>query len=120
METASLTNTDLDLTESTGDLAQPDTTDSTATNREEFSSEKYKIEVKNLPNIFGYGSLRKFFGGLNLKFVKITAPQASNFAFLTFASEEAKEEAIKLINTTTYKGKLLEAVVNVRYESIVL
>lgn len=83
------------------------------TNQEDFSSEKYKIEVKNLPSCFGYANLRKFFNGLNLKFVKIKAPQSSNFAFLTFANEEARQEAIKLINNTKYKGKQLEAVVSV-------
>lgn len=80
-------------------------------NSEEFSSEKYKIEVKNLPCQFGYANLRKFFTNLNLKFVKIKAPQTSSFAFLTFINEEAKLEAMEIINKTVYKGKQLEAIV---------
>ena len=89
-------------------------------NQEDFSSEKYKIEVKNLPSCFGYANLRKFFNGLNLKFVKIKAPQSSNFAFLTFVNEETKLEAIKLINSTKYKGKQLEAVVSAVYLKLFL
>jgi len=85
--------------------------EASAENSEEFSSEKYKIEVKNLPCQFGYANLRKFFTNLNLKFVKIKAPQTSSFAFLTFVNEEAKLEAMEIINKTVYKGKQLEAVV---------
>ena len=99
-------------TNTTNSKPEDVSTEETPPNQEEFTSEKYKIEIKNLPSCFGYGNLRKFFNSLNLKFVKIKAPQSSSFAFMTFVSEQAKEEAMKIINSTKYKGKQLEAVVS--------
>ena len=38
------------------------------TKREGFSSENFKIEVKNLPKYFGVGQMKKFLGKMQLKF----------------------------------------------------
>ena len=38
------------------------------TKREGFSSENFKIEVRNLPKYFGVGQMKKFLGKMKLKF----------------------------------------------------
>jgi len=81
-------------------------------NRDDFSSEHFKLEIRNLPKNFGFGEMRKFFNSLNLNFVKLKAPNKSTYCFVTFVNEQAREEAMKIINETKYKGKNLEAVVN--------
>lgn len=78
--------------------------------RDDFSSERFKLEVRNLPKYFGYGEIRKFFKSLNLQYVKINSPTKRNFAFVTFVSEEAKQEAFKILNQAKFKGKQLEAI----------
>jgi RNA recognition motif-containing protein len=45
--------------------------------------------------------------------VKIKSPGNGTFAFITFVNEEAKLEAQKILNTSKFKGKQLEAVVSV-------
>ena len=40
------------------------------TKREGFTSEVFKIEVKNLPKYFGVGQMKKFLGKMQLKFHK--------------------------------------------------
>ena len=40
------------------------------TKREGFTSEIFKIEVKNLPKYFGVGQMKKFLGKMQLKFHK--------------------------------------------------
>ena len=55
--------------------------------------------------------MRKFLNSLKLNFVKLKAPNPSSYAFVTFVSEEARNEGMKIINNTKYKGKDLEAVV---------
>ncbi len=80
--------------------------------RGEFSSEIFKLEVKNLPKNFGFGQLRKFLTNLNLKYVKLKSPGSCTHAFVTFISEEAREEARKVLNETKFKGRQLEATVS--------
>jgi len=79
-------------------------------NRDEFTSERYKIEIQNLPRIFGFGQLKKYLASLKLDYVKVKSPGKGNYAFVTFRNEEAKQNAMKIVNETTYKGKLLRAI----------
>lgn len=48
---------------------------------------------------------------MNLKYVKIKAPNQSRFAFITFQNEAARDEAIQVLNASKYKNRQLEAVV---------
>ena len=73
--------------------------------RDEFSSERYKIELKN----FGFSHLRKMLRSLDLKFVKINSPGRCTYAFITFTDENAKQEAMKILNGYKYKGHELTA-----------
>ena len=86
--------------------------DSNYLDRGEFSSEIYKVEVKNLPKNFAFGQLRKLLVSLNLKFVKIKSPGNCTYAYVTFVSEEAREEGLKILNSAKFKGRQLEATVN--------
>ena len=49
---------------------------------------------------------------MDLKFVKISSPGKSSYAFVTFKDEEAKKEAFEKLNNYKYKGKNLQIVVN--------
>ncbi|RNA09498.1 tRNA (uracil-5-)-methyltransferase -like protein [Brachionus plicatilis] len=75
----------------------------------EYTSEIFKLEVKNLPTNFGFGVFKKFLGSLNLNFVKIKFPTGGSFAFVTFKDENSREHAFKVLNETKYKGKQLQA-----------
>lgn len=107
-------------------------TESPAAQKGEYSSELYKLEVKNLPKSFGFAvrytqvngkhgtfkclktigkDFKKFLTSLSLKFVKIKSPNGSGFAFVTFVDEQAKLEAQKILNESKFKGRQLEAVV---------
>ena len=59
-----------------------------------------------------FKDLKKFLISLNLKFVKIKAPNKGRYAFITFQDETARDEAIKVLNVTKYKNNQLEAVVS--------
>jgi tRNA (uracil-5-)-methyltransferase len=78
--------------------------------RDEFSSERFKVEIKNLPKYFGFAQLKKYLTSLKLSFVKISSPQKSSYAFVTFPSEESKQEAIEILNKSTFKGHKLSAI----------
>ena len=98
-------------TEAKQQLNGEETLDSNYLDRGEFSSEIYKVEVKNLPKNFAFGQLRKLLASLNLKFVKIKSPGNCTHAYVTFVSEEAREEGLKILNTAKFKGRQLEATV---------
>jgi tRNA (uracil-5-)-methyltransferase len=84
---------------------------SNSSDNREFSSEIYKLEIKNLPKQFGFGQFRKFLSSLNLKYVKVKSPANATHAFVTFINEVAREEALKVLNNSKFKGKQLEAIV---------
>ncbi|XP_050410106.1 tRNA (uracil-5-)-methyltransferase homolog A [Patella vulgata] len=76
---------------------------------DEFTSEKFKIEIFNLPRKFGFTQLKKRLNvTLGLKSHKIKAPN-TNYAFVTFKCEEDREEAIQKINGHIWKGNKLSA-----------
>ena len=90
------------------EVITPNPTDSAA-----FTSEIFKIEVKNMPRKCGFKEARKLFNKHNINFVKLKLinPQIRNtdsmICFLTFQDEETKLSAMSIVPTITYKGKLL-------------
>uniref|UniRef100_A0A034WPP2 tRNA (uracil(54)-C(5))-methyltransferase n=1 Tax=Bactrocera dorsalis TaxID=27457 RepID=A0A034WPP2_BACDO len=77
--------------------------------RNEFTSEIYKIEVRNL-GYFGIGEFKKLLKSkLNLNMTKIKSPLRKEFAFVCFRSEEDQQRAIETLNGYKWKGKVLQA-----------
>lgn len=79
--------------------------------RNEFTSEIYKIEVRNL-GYFGIGEFKKLLKNkLQLDMAKVKSPLRKEFAYVCFRSQEDQEKAIKLLNGYKWKGKVLQAMV---------
>lgn len=77
---------------------------------EGFTSEKFKIEISELPRKFGFGELKKRLSvTLGLKPHKLKALPRKSFAFVCFSSEEDKEQALRAINGHVWKGRTLRA-----------
>ncbi|CAG9856575.1 unnamed protein product [Phyllotreta striolata] len=75
----------------------------------DFSSENYKIEVKNLPKYYGINEFRKLLNEklkLNSNKVKTTRKN-SPFAFVCFRSDEDRDNALKVLDKYKWKGKEL-------------
>uniref|UniRef100_A0A1B6J213 tRNA (uracil(54)-C(5))-methyltransferase n=1 Tax=Homalodisca liturata TaxID=320908 RepID=A0A1B6J213_9HEMI len=81
--------------------------------RNGFTSEKFKIEIKGLPKFYGIGELKKLLNTkLKLGSNKIKPPKKrSNWVFVCFRSEEDREEALKVINGLKWKNVTLSAIV---------
>ncbi|XP_016995546.2 tRNA (uracil-5-)-methyltransferase homolog A [Drosophila takahashii] len=77
--------------------------------RNEFTSEIFKIEVKNL-GYFGIGEFKKLLRS-TLKFdvTKIKAPTRKEFAFVCFRSQEDQQRGLETLNGYKWKGKVLKA-----------
>ncbi|KAL7014055.1 hypothetical protein ACKWTF_015715 [Chironomus riparius] len=77
-----------------------------------FSSEAFKIEVKNLPKFYGYAEMKKLITStLTLNASKIKIPRKnSSFAFVCLRSEEDRNQALEVLNGYKWKGKALKAV----------
>uniref|UniRef100_A0A1B0DKM9 tRNA (uracil(54)-C(5))-methyltransferase n=1 Tax=Phlebotomus papatasi TaxID=29031 RepID=A0A1B0DKM9_PHLPP len=75
-----------------------------------FTSEIFKIEVKNLPKHYGMGELRKLLQKLNLDFAKVKLVRKNNpWIYICFRSSEARDAGIKVLNGMKWKGKELIA-----------
>jgi tRNA (uracil-5-)-methyltransferase len=76
-----------------------------------FTSEIYKLEVRNLPKYYGINELKKLLNNkLSLASNKIKVPrQGSPFAYICFRSEEEVESAISKLDGFNWKGKELQA-----------
>uniref|UniRef100_A0A1A8FYW0 tRNA (uracil(54)-C(5))-methyltransferase n=1 Tax=Nothobranchius korthausae TaxID=1143690 RepID=A0A1A8FYW0_9TELE len=72
-----------------------------------FTSEIYKVEIRNLPKFVGFNDLKKFLAkhGLNPHKIKLFAKQ--RFAFVTFKNEEEREKAMKMVHGMQWKGQVL-------------
>lgn len=78
------------------------------TKRDEFTSEIHKIEIGNLPKLFGHGQLKKLLGNkLKLNPHKIKIVGQAKFAFVSFRSEQERERALHTIEGYTFKGRTL-------------
>ncbi|XP_034103929.1 tRNA (uracil-5-)-methyltransferase homolog A [Drosophila albomicans] len=77
--------------------------------RNEFTSEIYKIEVKNL-GYFGIGEFKKLLKTtLKLDITKIKSPTRKEFAFVCFRNQEDQQRALETLNGYKWKGKVLKA-----------
>lgn len=75
-------------------------------NRDEFSSENFKIEIQNLPKYFGVGQLKKYLvrQGVNSHKIKM---MAKNFVFVTFKCEADRQEGMAKLQDAIFKGSKL-------------
>ncbi|XP_018561203.1 tRNA (uracil-5-)-methyltransferase homolog A [Anoplophora glabripennis] len=78
----------------------------------QFSSENFKIEVKNLPKFYGINEFRKLLNQkLKLNSNKIkTVKRNSPYAFVCFRNNEDRDNALKALSNYKWKGKLLEVI----------
>ncbi|XP_030388445.1 tRNA (uracil-5-)-methyltransferase homolog A [Scaptodrosophila lebanonensis] len=77
--------------------------------RNEFTSEIYKIEVKNM-GYFGIGEFKKLLKStLKLDMTKIKSPSRKEFAFVCFRTQEDQLRALETLNGYKWKGKVLKA-----------
>ncbi|KAJ6645561.1 tRNA (uracil-5-)-methyltransferase like A [Pseudolycoriella hygida] len=93
--------------------ASPTIEQPTLEERKDFTSEIFKIEIKNLAR-FGFGEIKKFLKKkMQLDPVKIKAmPRSKEFghhAFLCFRSEKETLEAIKKLDGAIWKGQTIKA-----------
>lgn len=72
-----------------------------------FTSEIYKVEIRNLPKFVGFNDLKKFLAkhGLNPHKIKLFGKQT--FAFVTFKNEEERDKAMKMVHGMQWKGQVL-------------
>ncbi|KAM4746136.1 tRNA (uracil-5-)-methyltransferase homolog A [Anableps anableps] len=72
-----------------------------------FTSEIYKVEIRNLPKFVGFNDLKKFLAkhGLNPHKIKLFGKQT--FAFVTFKNEEERDKAMKMVHGMHWKGQVL-------------
>nr|CAH7716372.1 unnamed protein product [Callosobruchus chinensis] len=91
-------------------IAEKETEDSPfAYLQRNFSSEGFKIEIKNLPKFYGFHELRKLLNEklqLNANKIKATRKNCP-FVFVCFRSDEDREKAIKVLAKYKWKGKEL-------------
>ncbi|XP_046389968.1 uncharacterized protein LOC124158743 [Ischnura elegans] len=80
--------------------------------RQDFTSEKYKIEIRNLPKYFGFGELKKLLNDkLKLASHKMKPTKnRSQGVFVCFKNEADKAAAIRKLHRLPWKGKQLYAV----------
>ncbi|KAI6654583.1 tRNA (uracil-5-)-methyltransferase-like protein A-like isoform X1 [Oopsacas minuta] len=80
------------------------------TERDEFTSEVNKVEIKNIPRFCGYAQLKLFFNRYKLTPIKIKIVRSrpkESFAFATFQTSEEKQLAIERVNGEVLKGQKL-------------
>lgn len=100
----------MSIVEGTAGADAPDDHDPYSyTKRDEFTSELHKIEIGNLPKMFGHGQLKKLLANklkLNPHKIKIVG---NKFAFVSFRSEEEREKALETVQGYVFKGCTLSA-----------
>lgn len=72
-----------------------------------FTSEIFKVEIKNLPKYTGFNDLKKFLAKHNLNPHKIKLFGKQTFAFVTFKNEEERDMAMKMVHGMQWKGQVL-------------
>lgn len=72
-----------------------------------FTSEIYKVEIRNLPRFVGFNDLKKFLGKHGLNPHKIKQFGKQKFAFVTFKNEEERDKAMKVVHGMQWKGQVL-------------
>ncbi|VVC28688.1 S-adenosyl-L-methionine-dependent methyltransferase,RNA methyltransferase TrmA, active [Cinara cedri] len=79
--------------------------------RNDFTSEKYKVEVRNLPKYYGIAEFKKLVNQkLKLKCSKVKTPNRNGkWLYVCFRSEEDKDVALGVLNGYNWKNTVLEA-----------
>lgn len=72
-----------------------------------FTSEIYKVEIRNLPKFIGFNDLKKFLAKHSLNPHKIKLFGRQTFAFVTFKNEEERNKAMKMVHGMQWKGQVL-------------
>ncbi|XP_034026985.1 tRNA (uracil-5-)-methyltransferase homolog A [Thalassophryne amazonica] len=72
-----------------------------------FTSEIYKVEIRNLPKFTGFNDLKKFLAKHSINPHKIKLFGKQTFAFVTFKNEEERTKAMKRVHGTQWKGQVL-------------
>lgn len=72
-----------------------------------FTSEIFKVEIRNLPKFTGFNDLKKFLAKHNLNPHKIKLFGKQTFAFVTFKNEEERDKAMKMVHGMQWKGQVL-------------
>lgn len=72
-----------------------------------FTSEIFKVEIRNLPKFTGFNDLKKFLAKNNLNPHKIKLFGKQTFAFVTFKNEEERDKAMKMVHGMQWKGQVL-------------
>lgn len=72
-----------------------------------FTSEIFKVEIRNLPKFTGFNDLKKFLAKQNLNPHKIKLFGKQTFAFVTFKNEEERDKAMKMVHGMQWKGQVL-------------
>ncbi|XP_067010006.2 tRNA (uracil-5-)-methyltransferase homolog A isoform X2 [Anabrus simplex] len=79
--------------------------------RGDFTSEKFKIEVRGLPKFYGIGEFKKLINEkLKLGSNKVKPPRRGSYwAYVCFRSEEDRQKALTALNGFMWKSKKLSA-----------
>ncbi|XP_056276041.1 tRNA (uracil-5-)-methyltransferase homolog A [Pseudoliparis swirei] len=72
-----------------------------------FTSEIYKVEIRNLPKFTGFNDLKKFLARHSLNPHKVKLFGKQTFAFVTFKNEEDRDKAMKMVHGMNWKGQVL-------------
>ncbi|KAM8886743.1 tRNA (uracil-5-)-methyltransferase homolog A isoform 1-T3 [Spinachia spinachia] len=72
-----------------------------------FTSEIYKVEIRNLPKFIGFNDLKKFLAKHGVDPHKIKLFGKQTFAFVTFKNEEERDKAMKMVHGMQWKGQVL-------------
>ncbi|KAL4148973.1 hypothetical protein QTP88_003102 [Uroleucon formosanum] len=79
--------------------------------RDDFTSEKYKIEIRNLPKHYGIAEFKKLINTkLELNCSKVKTPNRNGkWLYMCFRSEEDKNTALGILNGYSWKNTKLDA-----------
>lgn len=72
-----------------------------------FTSEIYKVEIRNLPKFVGFNDLKKFLAKHSINPHKIKLFGKQTFAFVTFKNEDERDKAMKMVHGMQWKGQVL-------------
>lgn len=79
--------------------------------RDDFTSEKFKVEVRGLPKYYGIGEFKKLLNEkLDLQTCKVKPPKrSSGWLYVCFRNEECRQRAISTLNGIQWKNCKLSA-----------
>ncbi|CAH8481675.1 unnamed protein product [Dicrocoelium dendriticum] len=75
--------------------------------RDNFTTEAFKIQLRNVRRYTGFKQLKKMLDGLGVKYRKIKLLQ--DVTFITFSCAEDRDKAISTLHEYKWRGQLLDA-----------